>query len=194
VIIDFKKKTLIEFEHFYFDIHLRKCHQYLIYQDNKEIGIFYFTSDTSFGKIDDIPFSIRVTKKALKRNTYLLSNLKNNKVIGNLEVSNWPIGKTLNSEIEIEGYKIFSWEVLETKSVYNPIYSETSSKFTGRLFNDVSYLTFKWEYLNLKEAIYAIEHLPINGEVHLADNENKLLILVGLFMCEKEVEKTVSEP
>ena len=193
MVIDFKKETLVKFEHFYFDINLGKCHQYLIFEDEKEIGSFYFTNETSFAKIGDTPFLITLTKTTFKVAIYALTNLKTNQIIGKFEISNWPLGKTLKSTIEINSYSPFDWGALETKSVFNAIYSKTISKFSGRLVNDVSYLTFRWDYLNLNKAIYRIEDLPVAGQVHLADNENRLLIIVGLFMCEKEVEKKITE-
>ena len=148
MIIDFKKEAVEKFDQHYFDIHLKKCPRYTILQNEKEIGLFYFTNQIAFGKIDGFTVEIRAVKPNWRDTVYTLTDLTKKTTLGKFTISNWVLGKTRYAQIEMEGYNNFEWEVLESKYSANLMYSETKSKFSARLLNDRCYLTFKWDYQN----------------------------------------------
>lgn len=183
----FKKQSLKTYTNIELGLNLKHVQHYSII-DGDTIGHFYCTQGQSVGQLQDTHVLIENVNNKITNSLYHLKNLNNNAIVGKILISNFVLGKSLSTTVDIIHQDIYKWQVLKTDRGFSLFTSKVWSKFYGKLFNATEDATFEWDYSSREIYKYRLESLPVTGKINLSNRKNHFLFFAGMFLMEMELQ------
>ncbi|OQP49599.1 hypothetical protein A4D02_28835 [Niastella koreensis] len=184
----FRKETIKNYRNAELDIFMERCQHYSLFDDNEMVGNFYCDRDNSIGILHDTFLVIKRIKSKFTQRSFELRNCNNNAIVGQLTISNFVRYNSLNVSLDIIHKEPYIWEVVEASRGGWVLPPTTYSVFLAQLYNNEEDLIIKWNYKSDNWGEYAIEELPVTGELELENPRNHFLLFAGLFLAEMELQ------
>lgn len=183
----FKKQSLKTYTNIELGLNLKHVQYYSIV-DGDTAGHFYCTQEQSVGQLLDTHILIERTNNKFISSLYYLRNLNNNAIVAKILISNFVLGKSLNTTVDIIHQDVYKWEVFKADQGFSLFTSKVWSTFFGKLSNAKEEASFEWDYSSREIYKYRLESLPVTGKINLSNPKNHFLLFAGMFLMEMELQ------